>query len=63
MVPNVGGTSGIIYNPEEVPGGVDSYRDLFEDPALAGKVTLEDSAQHGHRDRPRWRSATRTRSR
>lgn len=44
MVPNVGGTSGVIYNPEEVPGGIDSYRDLFEDPALAGKVTLEDSA-------------------
>jgi spermidine/putrescine-binding protein len=45
IVPNVGGTSGIIYNPEEVPQGIDSYRDLFEDPALAGKVTLEDSAQ------------------
>ena len=44
MIPNVGGTSGIIYNPEEVPQGVDSYRDLFEDPALAGQVTLEDSA-------------------
>jgi spermidine/putrescine-binding protein len=44
MIPNVGGTSGIIYNPEEVPEGIDSYRDLFEDPALAGKVTLEDSA-------------------
>ncbi|HVD69363.1 MAG TPA: extracellular solute-binding protein [Actinomycetota bacterium] len=44
MIPNVGGTSGIIYNPEEVPQGVDSYRDLFEDPALAGEVTLEDSA-------------------
>ena len=44
MVPNVGGTSGVIYNPEEVPQGIDSYRDLFEDPALAGKVTLEDSA-------------------
>lgn len=44
MVPNLGGTSGIIYNPEEVPEGVDSYRDLFEDPNLAGKVTLEDSA-------------------
>lgn len=42
MVPNVGGTSGIIYNPEAVPQGIDSYRDLFEDPALAGKVTLED---------------------
>ncbi len=44
MMPNLGGTSGIIYNPDEVPQGVDSYRDLFEDPALAGKVTLEDSA-------------------
>jgi spermidine/putrescine-binding protein len=44
MVPNVGGTSGVIYNPEEVPDGIDSYRDLFEDPALSGKVTLEDSA-------------------
>jgi spermidine/putrescine-binding protein len=44
MIPNVGGTSGVIYNPEEVPNGIDSYRDLFEDPALAGKVTLEDSA-------------------
>ena len=44
MIPNVGGTSGVIYNPEEVPQGIDSYRDLFEDPALAGKVTLEDSA-------------------
>jgi spermidine/putrescine transport system substrate-binding protein len=44
MVPNVGGTSGIIYNPDEVPQGIDSYRDLFEDPALAGKVTLEDFA-------------------
>lgn len=44
MVPNVGGTSGVVYNPEEVPQGIDSYRDLFEDPALAGKVTMEDSA-------------------
>jgi spermidine/putrescine transport system substrate-binding protein len=44
MIPNVGGTSGVIYNPDEVPQGIDSYRDLFEDPELAGKVTLEDSA-------------------
>ena len=44
MIPNVGGTSGVIYNPDEVPNGIDSYRDLFEDPALAGRVTLEDSA-------------------
>jgi len=27
-----------------VPQGIDSYRDLFEDPDLAGRVTLEDSA-------------------
>ncbi|HEY7762729.1 MAG TPA: extracellular solute-binding protein [Actinomycetota bacterium] len=44
MIPNVGGTSGVIYNPDEVPQGIDSYRDLFEDPDLAGRVTLEDSA-------------------
>jgi spermidine/putrescine transport system substrate-binding protein len=44
MIPNVGGTSGVIYNPEEVPQGIDPYRDLFEDPDLAGRVTLEDSA-------------------
>jgi spermidine/putrescine transport system substrate-binding protein len=44
MIPNVGGTSGIIYNPEEA-GEVTSYRALFEDPALAGKVTLGDSPQ------------------
>jgi spermidine/putrescine transport system substrate-binding protein len=44
MIPNVGGTSGVIYNPDEVPEGIDSYRDLFEDPDLAGRVTLEDSA-------------------
>jgi spermidine/putrescine transport system substrate-binding protein len=44
MIPNVGGTSGIIYNPEEA-GEVTSYRALFEDPSLAGKVTLGDSPQ------------------
>jgi spermidine/putrescine-binding protein len=43
MVPTSSGFSGIVYNPDEVPQGVDSYLDLFEDPALAGKVTLEDS--------------------
>ncbi|MEX2274669.1 MAG: extracellular solute-binding protein [Actinomycetota bacterium] len=44
MIPNVGGTSGIIYNPEEA-GEVTSYRQLMEDPALTGKITLGDSPQ------------------
>lgn len=44
MVPNTGGTSGIIYNPDEVSSPLTSYRQLFEDPELAGKVTFEDSA-------------------
>jgi spermidine/putrescine-binding protein len=43
MIPTSSGFSGIVYNPDEVPQGIDSYRDLFEDPALAGRVTLEDS--------------------
>ncbi|MEX0755485.1 MAG: extracellular solute-binding protein [Actinomycetota bacterium] len=44
MIPNVGGTSGIIYNPEEA-GEVTSYAQLLEDPALEGKITLGDSPQ------------------
>ncbi len=44
MVPTTGGTAGILYNPEKVPQGVPSWRALFEDPALKGRITLEDSA-------------------
>jgi spermidine/putrescine transport system substrate-binding protein len=43
MVPATGGTGGIVYNPSEVPQGVPSWKALFEDPALKGRVTLEDS--------------------
>ena len=44
MVPTTGGTAGIVYNPKEVPQGIPSWRDLFEDPALKGRVTIENSA-------------------
>jgi spermidine/putrescine-binding protein len=36
-----GGTAGIVYNPAKLPGGITSYKQLFTDPALAGKATLE----------------------
>ncbi len=44
MVPTTGGTAGIVYNPEEVPQGIPSWKALFEDPTLKGRITLEDSA-------------------
>lgn len=47
MVPAFGGTTGLIYNPDEVPGGVTSFRQLIEDPALEGKVAVEDNPKYG----------------
>ncbi|MGZ5300393.1 MAG: ABC transporter substrate-binding protein [Actinomycetota bacterium] len=47
MVPAFGGTTGLIYDPEKVPGGVDSFRQLLEDPALEGKVAIEDNPKYG----------------
>ena len=44
MVPTTGGTAGIVYNPDEVPDGIPSWKALFEDPTLKGRITLEDSA-------------------
>jgi spermidine/putrescine transport system substrate-binding protein len=44
MVPTTGGTAGIVYNPEEVPQGIPSWKALLEDPTLKGRITLEDSA-------------------
>ena len=44
MVPTTGGTAGILYNPKKVPGGIPSWKALFEDPSLKGRITLEDSA-------------------
>ncbi len=47
VVPAFGGTTGLIYNPNELPGGVTSFRQLLEDPALAGKVAIEDNPKYG----------------
>lgn len=40
VVPLSAGPQGLIYNTEAIPGGVDSFADLF-DPAYAGRVALE----------------------
>ena len=47
MVPAFGGTTGLIYNPDSVPGGVSSFKQLMEDPALEGKVAIEDNPKYG----------------
>jgi spermidine/putrescine-binding protein len=47
VIPAFGGTTGLIYNPDKVPGGVSSFRQLLEDPALKGKVTIEDNPKYG----------------
>ena len=47
MEPAFGGTTGLIYNPDEVPGGVSSFQQLMEDPALEGKVAIEDNPKYG----------------
>jgi spermidine/putrescine transport system substrate-binding protein len=36
-----GGPAGVVWNPETVPNGVTSYKQLFEDPALAGRVAMD----------------------
>jgi spermidine/putrescine transport system substrate-binding protein len=43
MVPNEGGIAGLVWNPKTVPNGLTSWKDVFEDPALKGKATVEDS--------------------
>jgi spermidine/putrescine transport system substrate-binding protein len=40
MVPLSAGPQGLIYNRDEIPGGVDSFADLF-DPAYSDRVALE----------------------
>jgi spermidine/putrescine-binding protein len=47
MAPAFGGTTGLIYNPDEVPEGVTSFAQLLEDPALEGKVAIEDNPKYG----------------
>jgi spermidine/putrescine-binding protein len=46
LVPMVGGTSGIMYNTEAVPGGFDSYASVFDD-AYAGRIGLDDDPLSG----------------
>jgi spermidine/putrescine transport system substrate-binding protein len=36
-----GGPAGVVWNPETVPDGVTSYKQLFEDPALTGRVAMD----------------------
>jgi len=43
MVPNEGGIAGLIWNPKLVPGGLTSWKDVFEDPALKGLASVEDA--------------------
>lgn len=43
MVPLSAGPYGIIYNTEELPEGVNSYKDLFSD-ELAGRIAIEGSS-------------------
>lgn len=43
MIPLSAGPYGIIYNTEEVPEGVDSYKEMFSD-QFAGKMAVEGSS-------------------
>lgn len=47
VVPVFGGTTGLIYNPNKLPGGVSSFQQLITDPTLAGKVAIEDNPKYG----------------
>jgi spermidine/putrescine-binding protein len=47
LAPAFGGTTGLIYDPDEVPGGVTSFAQLFEDPALEGRIAVEDDPKYG----------------
>ncbi|MEX2274666.1 MAG: extracellular solute-binding protein [Actinomycetota bacterium] len=46
LAPMVGGTSGIMYNEEEVPAGFDSYASVFDD-AYSGRIGLDDDPLSG----------------
>lgn len=47
VVPAFGGTTGLIYDPDAVPAGVTSFRQLIEDPELEGRVAIEDDPKYG----------------
>jgi spermidine/putrescine-binding protein len=46
LVPMVGGTSGIMYNSDAIPGGFDSYASVFDE-AYAGRIGLDDDPLSG----------------
>ena len=46
LVPMVGGTSGIMYDSEEVPEGFDSYASVFDE-AYAGRIGMDDDPLSG----------------
>jgi spermidine/putrescine-binding protein len=46
LVPMVGGTSGIMYNTDAVPEGIDSYASVFDE-AYAGRIGLDDDPLSG----------------
>jgi spermidine/putrescine transport system substrate-binding protein len=46
LIPMVGGTSGIMYNSDLVPGGVTSYADVFTE-EFRGKIGLDDDPLSG----------------
>jgi spermidine/putrescine transport system substrate-binding protein len=43
MVPQFGGSTGIIYDSEAWPGGTASYADLFNNPDVPGSVAIGDA--------------------
>jgi putative spermidine/putrescine transport system substrate-binding protein/spermidine/putrescine transport system substrate-binding protein len=47
VVPAFGGTTGLIYDPDQVPDGVTSFAQLFEDPQLEGRIAIEDDPKYG----------------
>jgi spermidine/putrescine transport system substrate-binding protein len=46
LTPMVGGTSGIMYNADLVPGGVESYADVFTE-EFRGRIGLDDDPLSG----------------
>ena len=46
LVPMVGGTSGIMYNSQDIPDGFDSYASVFDE-AYAGRIGMDDDPLSG----------------
>lgn len=45
LAPMVGGTNGIMFSEPDVPGGISSYADLFDD-QFAGQVAIEAAPEN-----------------